>query len=309
MKKRGLILGTRGSALALAQATQVRALIHRVFPSLDIEIKIIKTSGDTKTAISLSQSGIKGIFSKELEQALLLKKIDLAVHSLKDMSTDVPAGLIIGAVLKRVDANDVVVFHPETDHMAPKRVFTSSPRRSLQTKLIWPEAETCEIRGNVETRLTKLAEGKAGEALLLAAAGLIRLDILSNEKEGQLKFDPPLHFRKLSFDEMLPAPGQAAIAIEIRRDDLDALEWIKPLNHAVTFESVEAERSFLRGMGGGCATPIAAYGIVEHDKLYLKAIVGFPGQKIWRGERSGPRKEATAIGLELANEYKKAQIS
>jgi hydroxymethylbilane synthase len=305
MNKKVFVLGSRGSALALAQVNLVRALMHKVFPKLEIEIKIIKTTGDKKATASLSSSGIKGLFTKELEQALLLNKIDAAVHSLKDMLTEIPAGLKIGSVLKREDPRDVVVFHPKSNPENLRRIFTSSPRRSLQAKLIWPNVTVQDIRGNVETRLTKLTEGQEGDAILLAAAGLSRLEILSKTEDKYLKFDPALNYKKLSLEEMIPSPGQAAIAIEIRKDDLDAMEFTKPLNHSETYDSVHAERFFLEGMGGGCATPIGAYGRVEGESLTLSSIVGFSEDNIWRGEKTGLRKDYRMIGLELAGECKK----
>lgn len=312
MDKKSLILGTRGSALALAQSNEVRALINRAFPKLQIELKIIKTSGDKNSTASLSKSGIKGFFTKEIEQALLLRKIDFAVHSLKDMLTDITPGLTIAATLKRVDANDVIVLHPQTDPARPGRIFSSSPRRKLLAKQLWPEAEIKEIRGNVETRLRKLESGKPGDATILAAAGLLRLDILPREvMEGELKFDPALKFKKLPVLDFLPSPGQAAIAVQTREGDLDALEAVRPLNHAATYECVMAERSFLQAMGGGCATPIGANAMIDGDNLNLKAVVGTDDHSVvWKGELKGPRTDYLKVGQALALkslEYFKSQ--
>ncbi len=298
-----MILGTRGSALALAQTNLIRAVIHRAFPSLEVEVRTIKTSGDKKRSVSLTQSGTKGLFTKELEQALLLKKIDAAVHSLKDVLTELPPGLMIAAVAEREDASDILIFHPSVQDNSPKVIYTSSPRRKLQAGVLWPNCKVRDIRGNIETRLCKLSEGKTGDSLLLAAAGLKRLDYLQGDhKEGVLRFDPPLPFRKLSIEEMIPAPGQAAIGIEIRSNDIENGERFKLLNHAPTWAAVMAERAFLRGMGGGCATPMGAHGSIGFDGLRLRAIVGRDDRRIWRGEKTGERRNAEALGQTLADE-------
>lgn len=303
MNANPLILGTRGSALALAQTTLIRARLHAAFPRLDIEVKIIKTSGDQRTTIALARSGIKGLFTKELESALLRNKIQAAIHSLKDVPADLPGGLILGAVAEREDACDVLVAHPATPIDAPRVVYTSSPRRTFQARLLWPECETREIRGNVETRLRKLAGGKAGDALLLAAAGLRRLDYLrGDETSAALRFDPSLPCRRLTLDEMIPSPGQAAIALEIRADDGETQEKLRAVNHAPTWAAITAERAFLRRMGGGCAKPIAAHATVDLNGLRLRAIVEHDDRRIWRGEKNGERRNAEAIGESLAQE-------
>jgi len=302
-----LVLGTRGSALALVQTHLVRAAIRQAHPRLLVEERIIKTSGDKQSHASLSRSGVKGLFIKEMEEALLRGRIDAAVHSLKDMPVSLPAGLCLGAVGKRSDACDVLVGHSGTNVHDPKTVHTSSPRRVLQARLLWPACEVCEIRGNVETRLRKIAEGTPGEAVLLAAAGLERLDFLHGDGEaGALRFDPPLPYRRLSLREMIPAPGQAAIAVEIRSDDPETAERIKALDHAPTRSAVTAERAFLKELGGGCATPIAIHGRVTHEGLTITAIVGLPGRKIWRGEKTGARREAEPLGRALALECRAA---
>jgi hydroxymethylbilane synthase len=298
-----MIFGTRGSALALAQTNLVRALIHRAFPSLIIEIKIIKTSGDKQTRAPLAKSGIKGLFTKELEEALFRKKIDVGIHSLKDLPSELPAGLTLGAVTEREDPFDILIGHPQTSLQSPEAVYTSSPRRSIQAKLLWPSCATCDIRGNVETRLRKLADGKAGEAVLLAAAGLRRLNFLRGDaKDGTLEFEPRLPFRKLSVSEMIPAPGQGAIGIEARSEDGEILERLKSVNHAPTRDAVLAERAFLNTIGGGCAAPLAAYASISWEGLKLVAIVAENG-KVWRGEKIGTRMQAQALGQSLAKEY------
>ncbi len=301
MNARPLIIGTRGSSLALAQTNLVRALIHRVHPRLEIEIKIIKTSGDRLTKTSLAHSGVKGIFTKELEQALFRNRIDLAIHSLKDMPVAIPAGLVLAAIVQREDPADVLVGHPSTNLDEPAVVFTSSPRRAFQAKLLWPRCESREIRGNVETRLNKIAEGTSGEAVLLAAAGLRRLDFLKGDDVlGALRLDPALPFRRLSIEEMIPAPGQAAIALEIRNADGELREKLRPVNHAATSAAVSSERAFLGALGGGCATPVAAHARVGLDGLNLVAVVQNENGSIWRGERQGERRNAENIGRSLA---------
>ena len=301
---RSLILGTRGSALALAQTQIVRALIHRAFPALSVEIKIIKTSGDKKIRVPLAQSGIKGLFTKELEQALIRKQIDLAIHSLKDLPTDLPAGLMLAAVTEREDPADVLVCHPLTQKENPKLIYTSSPRRAIQAKLLWPNCEIKDIRGNVETRVHKLSEGSSGDALLLAAAGLKRLDFLRGEtSKGNLHGEPSFSYRKLSILEMIPAPGQAAIGIETRSDDGETQERLKSINHSPSFGAVTAERAFLDAVGGGCSAPIAAHAVAGFDGLRLIAMVAQDPKHIWRGEKSGSRRDAENLGKGLAEEY------
>jgi len=294
----GLILGTRGSALALAQADWVRSRLRKAFPRMEIEVRTIKTSGDKKTRAPLARSGTKGLFTKELEEALLRNKIDVAVHSLKDLPTVLPAGLVLAAAGEREDPADVAVFKEGVK--VPKVVFTSSPRRAFQARLLWKDAEIREIRGNIETRLARLAECEEPTILLLAAAGLRRLDLWrGKETEGVLAFEPTLHFRRLTLEEMLPAPGQAAIGLETRAADGETQEKLKSINHSPTFASVLAERSFLRHMEGGCATPMAAYAIADLNGLRMRGAVETKAG-IWRGDQAGERRDAEVVGKLLA---------
>ncbi len=298
-----LVLGTRGSALALTQADIVRSTIQRAFPRLSIEVKIIKTTGDKQKTKSLSKSGTVGFFTKELEEALLRGKVDAAVHSLKDLPTTLPAGLSLAAVGEREDPRDVLVFKEGTDPDHPQTVFTSSPRRSVQAKLLWPSCKILAIRGNVETRLGKIDEGETGNALLLAVAGLRRLNYLKgNTETGKLAYDGSLHFLKLSLSKLIPAPGQAAIGIEIRSDDGVTQERLRSFNHPATLSAVTAERTFLRTLGGGCAEPIAAYAAIEMQGMRLFGLVEREN-KIWKGEIWGERRDAEKIGKELAAKY------
>jgi hydroxymethylbilane synthase len=304
-----LILGTRGSALALTQTDMVRAMIQRAFPRLSVEVKIIKTSGDKQKTKSLSKSGTVGFFTKELEEALLRGKVDAAVHSLKDLPTTLPAGLALAAVGEREDPCDILVFKEGTDPDRPQRVFTSSPRRSVQAKLLWPSCKIAPIRGNVETRLGKIEQGETGDALLLAAAGLRRLNYLKGSAErGKLIYEGALHFVKLSLSKMIPAPGQAAIAIEVRSDDGVNQERLKCVNHPATLSAVTAERTFLRTLGGGCAEPIAAFAAIEPQGMRLSGLVA-RGDSIWRGELCGERQDAEKMGKELAQKYEKETVA
>lgn len=303
MKERPFVIGTRGSALALAQANLVRAMLHGAFPALEVEIKIIKTTGDKMKAASLSKSGTKGLFTKELEQALLRGKADVAVHSLKDLPTELPAGLALGAIPAREDPRDALVAAAPAALEVPSRVHTSSPRRALQARLLWPGCEVREIRGNVETRLGKISEAGEGEALLIAAAGLRRLDFLvGRETTGTLRHDPALHYRLLSVREMIPAPGQAAIGIEIRADDGVTRERLRPANDVTSWFCALAERAFLRAMGGGCAAPMAAHATAQVERLSLRAVVADDGGKTWHGSREGRLRDAEALGRALAQD-------
>jgi len=307
VKARPFILGTRGSALALAQAHLVRAMLHAADPAREIEIKIIKTTGDKLKTAALAGSGVKGLFTRELEQALLRGGVDAAVHSLKDLPTDLPGGLALGAVPAREDARDALIAAAPSALDAPRRVFTSSPRRAFQARLLWPGCETREIRGNLETRLAKIAKAREGGALLAAAAGLRRLDFLRGaDARGALRQDPSLHYRLLSVGEMLPAPGQAALGIEIRADDGVVKERLRAINDVPSWFRALAERAFLRAMGGGCAAPMAAHAAAQAERLTLSAVVRIEGGSVWRGCREGRLRDAEALGLALAAEARNA---
>jgi hydroxymethylbilane synthase len=282
----------------------VRLHLHRAFPTLKLEIRVIKTSGDKFTSASLARSGIKGIFTRELEQALLRRTIDLAVHSLKDMPTECPSGLILAVMLEREDPCDVLVAVDPGDLVQPRALHTSSPRRAFQASLLWPGCRVKEIRGNIETRLQKLADAGPGNSLLLAAAGLKRLDYLQkSSKEGMLHFEPSLRFLKLNWDQMIPASGQGVVAVQIREGDGETDAYLRCLNHAPTHSAAVAERSFLRGVGGGCAAPIAAHAQVKGEILELRAVVAYGAGKVWRGECAGKRTEDLLLGSSLSEQY------
>ncbi len=262
-----LILGTRGSALALAQATLVRDLLMAKHPDLAIDTRIIKTIGDERLDIDLTNPGSldKGLFTKQLEEALLSHEIDLAVHSLKDLPVELPHGLVLGAIPERADFADVLVSkHPGGLAGLPEgaTVATSSNRRESLLEYLRPGLRICAIRGNVPTRLKKLAEDPALDALVLAKAGLDRLGHNIVPDGLSVTVEPG----------MLPAPGQGALGLECREGDGETLGLLKAIHHEDTARCVNAERSLLLALGGGCAVPLAAHATLIHNKVVLRSI-------------------------------------
>ena len=311
MPESPIIIATRGSALALAQANFIFDQCRAAFPRLAFEIKIFKTTGDKLQTASLAQAGQslpKGLFTKELEVALVRQKADLAVHSLKDLPTELPAGLTLGAATKREDVRDVLIYKTDAGHTGPipqlaegARVATSSTRRQAQMAAVRPDLQLEEIRGNVPTRLEKLAENDELAGTILAAAGLNRLHFSIND-EGNLEGDAvPEGIRAVALDTdlMLPCVGQAAIGIEVREDDGRIVKIIERLNHFNTFAAVTAERAFLRGMGGGCQSPVGAHAVVEDTQLRMQA-VSFLGEGVQRAERTGDLRGPEALGTAVA---------
>jgi len=306
---------TRGSALALAQANMVLAQCRAAFPNDQFEIKIIKTTGDKLQTASLASANLpKGLFTKELEAALLSGEGDLAVHSLKDLPTDLPAGLKLGAVSKRADVRDVLICRgpalnpqPSTLNSLPRSatVATSSTRRRAQLLHLRPDLNIVPIRGNVGTRLRKLAAQPELDAIILAAAGLERLQFRSNDaaKISGDDVPPGLIATAIPVEEMLPCVGQAALGIEIRENDPRLDRICAALNDADTNACVTAERAFLSGMGGGCQLAVGAYAEIMGGQLRLRAI-SFLGTKPKRGERTGDVKEPARIGELLAGELR-----
>jgi hydroxymethylbilane synthase len=293
---RTLVIGSRGSKLALWQAEHARERLLQLNPQIDIRIEIIKTTGDVKKD-PLSVIGGKGVFTKELEDALLDGRIDIAVHSLKDLPTILPDGLSISAIGEREDARDALVLATgsELDATAlgnlPRGaiVGTSSPRRLAQLRCWFGNnLEIKDLRGNVDTRIRKLDEGQY-DALILASAGLVRLG---------------LHDRislRIPISHMLPAVGQGAIAIETRSDNDFAIGTTRKLDHRETHLACLAERAFLRGLGGGCQLPIAAHARLEGELLKLDGLVAKPdGSKRLQESLSGPSETAEALGASLA---------
>ncbi|MEW6304324.1 MAG: hydroxymethylbilane synthase [Verrucomicrobiota bacterium] len=311
-----IYLATRGSALALAQANTVLRLCHEAFPAFRFEVKVIKTTGDKLQSASLAkpdQALPKGLFTKELEVALLENEADLAIHSLKDLPTELPEGLMLGAVLKRAEVNDVLVLRKDLPlHKsaggAPLRelplgatVATSSTRRKAQLLHLRPDLKVVEIRGNVGTRLKKLTENRELAATVLAAAGLERLNFrisLTGALSGE-GVPAGIIARRLTIEEMVPCVGQAAIGIEVRAGDAWIAAICERLNHAETFHCVTAERAFLSAMGGGCQSPVAAYAQYVRRKLHLQA-VSFKDDRYGRAEGKGAIKDAVKLGEQLA---------
>lgn len=308
----GVILGTRGSKLALAQSSLMAATLATLHPGLEVELQVITTQGDRILDVALSAVGDKGLFVKELEQALLTHEVDFCVHSAKDLPSHLPDGLILVAFPKRADPRDVLVLRAPLaqalDRGQPLAalaqgavVGTSSLRRICQLRAVRPDLELRDVRGNVDTRLRKLAEGQYA-ALVLAAAGLQRLDLL--RPDGSLTSDG-VAFVALPLDPalMLPAVAQGILAIECCAEAAPLLPLLARLDDAPTRACALAERAVLRRLEGGCQVPIAAYAMVEHEQLYLRGMVGsLDGLQIVRSELRGLPAEAEALGTALAEQ-------
>lgn len=286
-----IIIGTRGSALALWQANWVKGLLRLQYLKLSMEIKTIKTQGDRKLDTALDKISDKGLFTKELEIALLNKEIDLAVHSMKDLPATLPDGLIIGAITERHDPADVVISKGGIrllDLPQGAVVGTSSLRRCAQLLNMRPDFIIKDIRGNLNTRIRKFAE-QDYQAMVLAAAGIERLGWGDKITE------------RLNPEEFLPAVGQGALGIEIRQKNKEILDLVAGLNHSNTDSAVRAERAMLRILGGGCQIPIGALGRVVDDKLVLRGLIGsLDGTKILRARDSGNPDFPEVLGQRLA---------
>lgn len=286
---RAVRIGTRGSALALVQSEMVATAIRARNPDVSVELVRITTRGDAIQDRPLSEIGGKGLFVTEIENVLRARAIDLAVHSSKDLPSELASDMTIGAFLPRADARDALVSTYRGLDAIPSgaRVGTSSPRRQSQLRAVRPDLELLDIRGNVDTRLRKLDAGSY-DALVLAAAGLDRLGV-----------DDP-RIQPLSIDIMLPAVGQGAIAVETRSDDTDIASLVTPLHDADTADAVAAERAFLAATGGNCNTAVAAYAEVDGDTIVLTAMVGAADGSNVRGSRRGSRVDGIRIARELA---------
>ena len=284
-----LTIGSRGSQLALWQARWIQAHLENMGQQCRLEI--IHTTGDKITDVALSKVGTKGLFTKEIEEALLAGAIDLAVHSLKDMPTELPAGLTLSAIPAREDPRDALVGRKLAELVRGARVGTSSLRRSAQLRALRPDLEIENIRGNVDTRLRKLDEGRY-DAIVLASAGLRRLGLDNRISE---LLDPGV---------MCPAVGQGALAVETRADGGPAFQISKSLEHRDTRIAVTAERAVLASLGGGCQVPIGAYATVEDGRMIqVRAIIVSPdGTQIIRKQSRGPAAEATALGRSLGEQ-------
>jgi hydroxymethylbilane synthase len=287
-----IVVGTRGSRLAMIQAGMVIAELSRIHPDLEFKPLAIRTTGDRRRRASLEELGGTGIFVKELEEALLNKDIDMAVHSLKDMPTDTPDGLRIAAVPQRGDPRDVLVSARGklSELPAGAVIGTSSPRRAVQLKAQRPDVEIRPLRGNVDTRLKKVSSGELDGAMM-AAAAMVRMGLEDRITEY------------LPADGCIPAVGQGALAVEVRADDERVAGLVSSLEHTPSRAEVTAERSFLRALGGGCREPIAALGTVDNDTLYLDGMVAnHDTGQILQAEVKGDSSDAEGVGARLAQQ-------
>ena len=290
-----LVIGTRGSKLALFQANLVKSKLEKAYPTLEVVINIIKTKGDKILDIALSKIGDKGFFTKEIQDALHKKHVDIAVHSLKDLPTELPKGTRIGAIMERASHRDVLVSidgKKLADFTSEDKIATSSLRRKSQLLQINKQVKVIEIRGNVDTRIRKMHDGHC-QGLIMAAAGIERLGLQEHISEY------------LNETQMLTAPGQGAIAIEIREEDNSTLEFLSVLNHKESVICVTAERSFLNRLEGGCQIPFAAHATLDGDHLVLEGLVAtLDGRKMQRETIKGNSKDAIQLGIDLANSIK-----
>jgi len=306
MKKKKITIGTRGSKLALWQAEFVRSELERLNPGIEIELNKIKTTGDMILDVPLAQVGGKGLFVKEIEEALLQNRADIAVHSMKDVPTEFPEGLHLAVICEREDPRDALIssiddagFRIKDFQSIPTgaRIGTSSLRRASQLLSIRPDLRIEQLRGNLDTRLRKLDEGLF-DAIILAAAGVKRLGLARRITHV------------LPFEISLSAIGQGAVGIECRIDDEFINEAIAPLNHRDTAICVRTERAFLRRLEGGCQVPIAAHAIVgmkgaegDQPAVILQGLVGsVSGDRIVKGQMEGRPEDSEKIGIALAED-------
>jgi len=289
--RKKIVIGTRSSKLALWQADYVAECLRKEYPGLQVEKKLMTTKGDKILDAPLAKIGGKGLFTKELEQEMLEEGIDLAVHSLKDMPTEVPKGLVIAAITKRADPGDAVVslkYGHFEDLPKGAKVGTSSLRRKAQLLHARPDLNIQDLRGNVNTRLRKLEEENF-DAIVLAVAGLTRLGFKDRIAEVMPR------------EIMLPAVGQGALAIEARAEDEEILEMIAFLNDEDMAACAKGERAFLAKVEGGCQVPVGVFGSVENEKLQLEAVIAsLDGARLYRDKLTGAKSEAEKLGGELA---------
>ena len=292
-----LRIGTRGSKLALAQANLVKEALEKANPGLTCELIVIKTTGDDPSAWKEKKVALKGLFVKEIEEALLAKKIDLGVHSVKDMEVDLPAGLRLAAVPKREDPRDALMMADgQTFKALPPgtTVAASSLRRQAQLKRLRRDLEFVPVRGNVDTRLKKLDSKEFG-VLVLAACGLIRMGLSGRITEY------------LNPAQVVPCPGQGALGLEIREEDKETEELVAPLDHPDSHWEVKAERAFLRALGGSCDVPLGGLARAEGENMtVLGTVLSADGQKSIRNEVTGPKTAAERLGEELASHVRAA---
>ena len=287
-----LKIGTRGSKLALWQANWVKSTLNTRHPSLSVDLVIIKTKGDKILDVPLAKVGGKGLFVKEIEEALLNGRIDLAVHSMKDMPSEIPKGLCIGAIPERENPQDVLISKKGLllSQLEPgARIGTSSLRRAAQLLRARPDLRVFPLRGNLDTRLKKL-ETENLDAIVLAAAGVKRLGLENRITEF------------LDENIMLPAVGQGALCIEIRQNDPEVAPMVAKLEHRQTRTIIMGERAFLNRLEGGCQVPIAAHGKIDNTRFTLCGLVAtVDGKTLIKETFSGPEGSSETIGVELAD--------
>jgi len=287
---RKITIGTRGSKLAVIQAQWVLTKLREATPGLEANLVKITTRGDRDSGTALDKFAGQGVFVKELEKSLIDGEIDLAVHSLKDLPTEIQCGLFLAATTARLDPRDVLVSRAgKSAELAPgSMIGTGSHRRAVQLHAIRPDLKTRGVRGNIDTRLRKVSEGEI-DGIIVAAAALIRLGWQDKITEY------------LPTDYFTPAVGQGALGIEIRSEDKETVSLASTINHEPTWQGVTAERSFLRALGGGCRTPIAALGIVSDDVLELSGMVAsIDGSRILRATEEGDAHTPEQVGKQLA---------
>ncbi len=284
-------MGTRGSALALTQSRWVAERLKSQTPDMTVEIIVIKTKGDVLKDVPLSKFGGKGLFVKEIEDALLRKEIDIAVHSMKDVPAELPDGLEIGAVPEREDPRDVLISRDGgkiEDMPTGARIGTGSLRRGFQLQHLFPGMEIVPLRGNLDTRIRKIQTENL-DGIIVAAAGMRRMGWADRISQ----FIP--------VEIMLPPVGQGVLAIESRKDDEETRNVLSFLNHPQTWVEVSAERAFLKRLGGGCHLPIAAYGVKKGDGLTITGLLGsLDGRVMIKDEVKGHSRDAGELGLALA---------
>jgi hydroxymethylbilane synthase len=300
-KRNKIIIATRGSKLALWQAEWIKSQIHHIHPDMKVELNKIKTTGDKILDVPLAQVGGKGLFVKEIEEAMLRGEADLAVHSMKDVPTDLPEGLHLSVICKREDPRDAFIagaggrgsgvsrkIKSIEDLPEGARIGTSSLRRMCQLLNKRPDIHITQLRGNVDTRLRKLDEGEF-DAIILATAGVKRLGYESRITE------------KIPTEISLPAIGQGAVGIECRADDKFINDLLATLNHQETWICVSAERAFLKKLEGGCQVPIAANARLEDGKLIIQGLVGsLDGKTLIKDSMEGKPEDAESLGTALA---------
>jgi hydroxymethylbilane synthase len=285
-----LRLGTRGSALALVQSHHVRDRLRMLFPELTVDLVVIKTTGDRLSETGTAMPAGKGVFIKEIEEALRDKRVDLAVHSLKDVPTELPPGFELAAILEREDPRDCLIsrFGEQLLELPRGSILgTSSPRRQAQIRAAKKTLRLVDMRGNLDTRLRKVAQGDV-DAAVVAYAGVRRLG-----RAGEVS-------EIISLETILPAPGQGFVAVETREGDADTQRWVSALDHPAGRRAADAARAFLTALGGGCRVPIAAHAREVNGVLTLEGLViSLDGQQQCRARHAGPPAEAAQLGAEL----------